>query len=568
MGVVSLKHNMNKKILIIDDDKDFVDVLKYNLTKRGYDAVFAYDGREGIAKARSERPDLIILDIMLPQIDGCNVSRLLKFDTKYRNIPIILFSSRQESTMPKGSPIGADAYIEKSSDIIDLFEKIETLLKARYTKTPAIQVECPPVPFLKEKDGQEDSTLDDLRRRISKLTAVNEVIYDMNRSLEIEECIRRFIDKVSLILTADISSLMLLDKKKNELVGRIAKGMNEEIIKNVRTKLGESVAGWVAKEGKPLLMEDMEKSAQFTTKENRNYKTSSFISVPLVVDNEVLGVVNVTDKKDKTNFTKEDLDLLMSIANGAAFSIKNSMLYDELKRINKIKPEFLAMLSHEFKAPLINIRNSLDILLTDSYDSLRKDHVEFLTLAKNNIERLMRLIDDLLDMSKLESGQASMKRERVNMSKLARSIAASFKAEFEKKPIKFIVNLPPEEKFVWGDSDKLEQVFNNLLNNASKFTPENGEVEFSLEDMGDGIRLAVSDTGPGIAKCDMPKLFDKFSSLCIDKSGVVKGTGLGLSITKDIVEIHRGAIHAESEPGKGMKFFVELPKDLRARSST
>lgn len=553
---------MNKKILIIDDDKDFVDILKHNLEKKEYAVSYAYDGRAGIEKARLERPDLIIVDIMLPEVDGYKVSRLLKFDTKYRSIPIIMFASRYEGSKPLSSEVGADAYIAKSTDTEELFEKIESLLKTRPQELLDIQIKYPPIPFLDEAKEIKDATVDELKSRIKRLMAINEVVYDINRSFEIDACVKKFIEKVSNILTAEISSLMFLDKKKDELVVKIAKGMKEDIIKSARMKLGEGISGWVAKEAKPLLIEDVKNYPQFKTKAGRGYKTNSFISVPLMVGKEVLGVVNMTDKADKTSFTKEDLDTLVSIADNAAASIKNSILYEELKRMNKVKSDFLALLSHELKAPLINVGSSIDILLKESYDVLNEGQIKFLSIAKNNIERLMRLIDDLLDVSKLESGAVSIKRDKLNISNLIRSVTASFKPGLEKKSIELSLNIP-EEKTIWGDSDRLEQVFNNILSNAIKFTPKRGRIEFILEDVGDKIRVTVSDNGPGISKENLPKVFDKFSSLCLDDSGVAKGTGIGLSIAKDIIEMHKGFISVESEPAKGSKFLVELPKDLR-----
>ena len=133
------------------------------------------------------------------------------------------------------------------------------------------------------------------------------------------------------------------------------------------------------------------------------------------------------------------------------------------------------------------------------------------------------------------------------------------------KSINFILNAPADERIIWGDADRIEQVLNNLLSNAIKFSPTGGRIELSLNDAGDNVRLTVSDNGPGIPKEYLTKVFDKFSALSIKRDSIVKGTGLGLSITKDIVAMHRGSIWVESERGKGCKFFVELPKDLRKR---
>jgi len=555
---------MKKRILIIDDDMDFVGILRHNLEKRDYDVLTANNGREGLEKARTDKPDLVILDIMLPEADGYKVSRFLKFDMKYKNIPIIIFSSRRDGA-ELSAKVGADAYIVKSADAEELFEKIESFLGEGPSGILNVKTEYPPLPFSEKAEELKYATIDDLKTRLARLVKVDEAIYDVNRYLEIDACIKNLIEKVSTILTAEVSSVMLLDKKEHELVLKLAKGIKEEIVKKVKTKLGEGIAGWVAKEAKPLLVEDVRDYPQFKKKEERSYKTSSFMSVPLIVDNEVLGVLNVTDKIDGTKFTKEDLDTLVAIVNHASVTIKNSTLYEELKRLNTVKSDFIATLSHELKNPLINVSASIDLLLGQPQAVLNEEEKKFLLVARNNIERLMRLIDDLLDISRLESGKMTMRRDRIDISGLIKGVADSFKAAFEKKHINFRMKLPSGEKTIWGDADRLEQVLDNLVGNAVKFAPEHGKVSITLEEAGTNIRLIISDNGPGIPREDIPKIFDKFSSLSIHKDNIRKSAGLGLSITKDIVGMHKGSIWVESEVGNGSNFFVVLPKDLRSR---
>ncbi len=394
---------MKKRILIIDNDKDFVEILKCSMKKKGYDAICAYNGMDGVKQARHEKPDLIILDIMLPEMDGYSISRLLKFDLKYKNIPIIIFSSKHGDSAAMSSEVGADAYVTKSADAGELFEKIESLLKGETSRRLDIEIEGPPVPLLKKGKRLKEATIGELRAKIKRLTEINEAIYDINRTLEIDACIKKLIEKASSILAAEISSIMLLDRKENELVLRLAKGVKDDIVKKTRMKLGEGIAGKVAKEAKPLLVEDVKKYPGMKRQSGRSYKTDSFISVPLMVGDEVLGVVNVTDKIDKTNFTKEDLATLMSIASNAASSIKNSTIYEELKRINLARSDFVSTLSHEMKEPLLNVQGSIDQLLRDSQALLSEGQIEFLTAARRNIEKLLRLIEELPDISRLEA---------------------------------------------------------------------------------------------------------------------------------------------------------------------
>jgi signal transduction histidine kinase len=411
---------------------------------------------------------------------------------------------------------------------------------------------------------KEIDVIEKLRAKIERLTTINETAYSLNHSLEIDVCVKNFIDAISSILKAEVASLMLLDKKKKELMIKMAKGLREEVVKTARIKLGDGVAGRVAKEMKPLLVKNVKKSPYRRTKNGRDYKTDSFMSVPLMVDNEILGVVNVTDKKDKTDFTQEDLEMFKSVADHTAVSIKNSILYEKLKRIDKAKSDFFATLSHELRAPLTNVLGAVDLLLEDSRGIMGMEEKKFLEIAKDNLRRMFRLINDLLDVTKLESGAVTMKRARFDVLHLARSVAASFKPAVEKKSINMSVSPPKGSEMIWGDTDRLGQALTNLLSNAVKFTPPKGRIKLTVAETKDNIlKIVEENTGPVIVKEDIPKLFDKFSSLSVDKVGATGGTGLGLSITKDIVEMHKGRIWAEPRQGEGMRFVIEIPKDLR-----
>jgi len=553
-----------KRIVLIDDDKDFSDLMRFELEGKGYDVACAYNGHDGITMVKAHRPDLIILDVMLPAVDGLSVARLLKFDTKYKDIPILIFSSRDDIDAQTTAKVGADTFVKKSADSRELFEKIEAILRPPPLVGP-VPHEAPLAASQAPREREEVTqaqTVDELKTKIRQLTAVNEIVYDISRTEEVDECIRVFIEKVSTLLTANVSSFMLLDKKRDELVVKLAKGLKAEIVKGTRMKLGEGVSGKVAQDAKPIFMKDMKEDPQFKASEGRSYKTDSFISVPLVVDNHVLGVINVTDKKDRTNFTDEEFKTLVAIADKAAASLKTSMACAELKTINHVKFEFLAILTHELKAPLVNVRSSIDVLLEESRNVLSDAQIQFLSAARHTIERLLRLVDDLLEMSKLESGAIEFRRETLDLAEIARRTLASFRVPVEKKSIALTTSLP-ERQPIWGDRDRMEEVFYNLLSNAVKFTPDHGRIHIAFDDMGDEVKVSVRDTGPGISPDDMPRLFDKFSTMSITQGIVDRGTGLGLSIAHDIVRLHKGSLWAESEPGKGSTFYVQLPKDLR-----
>ncbi|MFH1799711.1 MAG: PAS domain-containing sensor histidine kinase [Candidatus Omnitrophota bacterium] len=229
-----------------------------------------------------------------------------------------------------------------------------------------------------------------------------------------------------------------------------------------------------------------------------------------------------------------------------------------LKQMDKRKSAFVANVSHEFKNPLSNMQLSLDYVLEGLAGEINEKQREVLAIALKSTQRLIRLVTDLLDLSKIEAGKMKLKKERVGIAALAGEVLAANGSEISKK------NLALEKEFqesageIPADRDKLTEVLINLLSNAVKYTPPGGKIVLRLSGTEKEVRFEISDSGPGIAKDDFDKLFDKFERLTAEKQ---EGTGLGLSITKDIIELHQGRIWVESEPGKGSKFIFTLPRE-------
>ena len=182
-----------------------------------------------------------------------------------------------------------------------------------------------------------------------------------------------------------------------------------------------------------------------------------------------------------------------------------------------------------------------------------------LATSKSNIDRLARIIDSLLNISKIESGKLELNKEEVDVIKLIERVADSFVAQAKEKGLELKLNFAKDSINANVDADKIIQVFTNLLGNALKFTDQ-GQIEISVMQKESEIECAVSDTGIGIAKDNLPKLFTKFQQFSRVPGAGEKGTGLGLSIAKGIIELHQGKIWAQSEPGKGTKFTFTLPK--------
>lgn len=231
-----------------------------------------------------------------------------------------------------------------------------------------------------------------------------------------------------------------------------------------------------------------------------------------------------------------------------------------LERFDELKSQFVANVSHEFKNPLFTINESLSVVLDGLLGEVTPEQKNILESGKNNTERLLRLVMDMLDLSKIEAGKMEIKREKFDMAALTDEILMSHKRNLAKKCITLKKNISRSATSVWADKDRISEVIINLLSNAVKYTPEKGTVTVKLTGTKKDIRFEISDTGEGIQKQDFLKIFDKFKRVTAEKQ---EGTGLGLPIAKDIVELHRGKIWVESESAQGSKFIFVLPKDLR-----
>ncbi|MFB0528113.1 MAG: ATP-binding protein [bacterium] len=236
----------------------------------------------------------------------------------------------------------------------------------------------------------------------------------------------------------------------------------------------------------------------------------------------------------------------------------------KLKELDQMKDDFVSSVSHELRSPLTSIKGYVDFVLRGKAGPLNEKLVEYLTIVKNNTSRLGMFINDILDLAKIEAKRFELGREALELSPLIGEMVTFFRPQAEEGRIQLKAVVPSSISLVSADPDKLRQVFTNLLSNAFKFTPEGGKVTIEAKNSGSGnlVEIAIRDTGVGIAKEDLKKVFDKFQQVKPSEGKVkkVKGTGLGLAIVKGIVEAHGGRIWVESGLNKGSSFIFTLPK--------
>ncbi|MFC1576607.1 ATP-binding protein, partial [Candidatus Omnitrophota bacterium] len=231
----------------------------------------------------------------------------------------------------------------------------------------------------------------------------------------------------------------------------------------------------------------------------------------------------------------------------------------EHKKMDRMKDEFVGSVSHELRTPLSITKEAISLVLDRVTGDLNAKQEKILTAAKYNIERLTRIVNDLLDISKIELGRIDVNRKAVDLNDLVETVIFNFTPAAKEKGLKLKTNLCNSVPEVYADQDRVIQVLNNLLNNALKFTKD-GYIEISTSQEEDEFKCTVADTGAGISENDMQHVFDKFKQFGRVSGPGEKGTGLGLSISKKIIEMHNGRIWATSRIDAGSKFMFTLPK--------
>ena len=459
-----------------------------------------------------------------------------------------------------------------------------------------------------------EASQEELRQRVKELS----VLYDASRliasSLNLDEVMEGILDLLVDKFKVDNCSIRLLDDD-GMLRIKYQRGLRPEFVKTAeRRPTMECYSGECFLTGRVISVPDAEKiSKPLSTNLITKQGIKSFVQAPIISEHETVGVLTASSMKEKGYFSEKFIDLFKTVAQQLGVAIENAKLYSKLAKFNKelevkvaertielerksmeleeankelkvldqLKSEFLANMSHELRTPMNSIIGYTQLLLDGVDGPINDDQRESLEKVERNAEHLLSLINDILDLSKIEAGKMVLELKPVSLQDVVEDTVDTITPLAEDKQQELVVEVPDHLPPVMGDADKLRQILINLLNNAIKFTPRQGTITLRAEpwreDVPDGLDagkdyllVEVQDTGIGIKKEDMDRLFGEFVQLDASASRKYGGTGLGLSITKRLVEMHHGAIWVDSEYGQGSTFsflipFAEpLPEDLAA----
>ncbi|HAH08127.1 MAG TPA: hypothetical protein DCM05_16645 [Elusimicrobia bacterium] len=412
-----------------------------------------------------------------------------------------------------------------------------------------------------------DETNLQLIRKAKEMKTVQEVTDTISEHPDQPDVLGAIAATVAKALEADVAAFLLLDENQGELVTQPgAHGLHDDEGALYRISLQNEMASSVRvfRTGQPFITGDAQNDPRVLAHYARLWRCHSLAVIPLKIESRRIGVMRVGSFR-KNFFSEEHLQLLRVIAEEVAVLVESAMMTQRLAEMNRqlahlhrLKDDFVSTVSHEFKTPLTTISGFLAVLLADEAGPLTADQRKFLTSCKRASERLTMLVMSLLDLSKLEGG-LQMDFVPVDLAELARASVENHRWEADKKSV--VLELQPSNGLppAHGDTKWLGQVFDNLISNAIKFTPERGCVSVAVENNGECLRACVRDSGVGIPLEDGQRIFEKFYRGKNPGKVRAPGTGLGLAICRSIIEKHEGKIWFESEPDKGSRFYFLVP---------
>ena len=410
---------------------------------------------------------------------------------------------------------------------------------------------------------KNSSLFEDAEKRLNQIELVNEVAGKLNRTLELQELLNSAAEAIQKTFDYFDVTIFLSDNDRTELTLVAHSGSYIDFLPHgYKQKLSQGLVGWVATHGEKLLANDVSVDPRYLAYIYHN--TNSELAVPIKVDSEVVGVLNVEDTRLHA-FDETDATVLETLCEQIGVAIRKARLYDELRHVNmklteldKMKSEFLGIVSHDFRSPLASIVLAAKSLLRTD-ESVRNERMsDYLSIIMDQANRLAQLAEDTLSITRMEAGRLSYFFKIVNVERLIKDAIVMVRIS---RRHTLDVDVDPNVSYIKGDPTKLRQVVQNLVSNAVKYSPNGGHISIKAgEFSGNELIVTVSDEGMGIPSDQRDRLFQKFSRVDTPEARVIKGSGLGLWICKEIVGAHGGAIWVESEHGSGSTFKFTLKK--------
>ena len=416
----------------------------------------------------------------------------------------------------------------------------------------------------------------ELERSVKELEALGEVSQAVNSTLELEVVLETIAAHAMALAAADAALVWVFDEAAGVFRLQASRNLTPAMAAALGGRpigLGDGAVGLAGERRAAVQIPDVEADPSYAFAEVvRPAGYRALLALPLLRDATLFGGL-VLVRKTPGSFAREAVALVQTLANQSVLAIQNATLFQELaektrqvEEASRHKSEFLANMSHELRTPLNAILGFTELIQDGIYGEVGEKVTQQLARVQANGKHLLGLINDVLDLSKIEAGQLELQRGPVALGEVVQTVESSTGSLATAKHLRLVTDLEPGLPVVEGDARRLTQVLLNLVGNAIKFTEE-GTITITARRRGETVEVGVEDTGPGIPSADQQRIFEAFHQLDSSSTRRQGGTGLGLAIAQQIVELHGGAIGVESEPGRGSRFFFTLPIQAQRRSA-
>ena len=417
----------------------------------------------------------------------------------------------------------------------------------------------------------------DLARSVEELKALGEVSQAVNSTLDINTVLTTIVAKAVQLSTTDAGAIYTFDEARQEFRLRATYGMTEEMIQAIAGQhitVNDARMGTATTQRRPVQIPDVRNEPQTPMNDiilREGYR--AVLVMPLLRPDRIVGALVVRRKKPG-EFPKGIVDLLDTFAVQSVVAIQNARLFREIEEkgrelevASRHKSQFLANMSHELRTPLNAILGYTELILDSIYGEMPAKAHAVLERVQVNGRHLLGLINDVLDLSKIEAGQLTLSLSDYSLGDVVHGVVAAVEPLAAEKRLAFRAEVAPDLPPARGDERRLSQVLLNLVGNAIKFT-DKGEVKIAASVANGSFTVAVCDTGPGIAASDQAKIFEEFQQADNSSTRQKGGTGLGLAIAKRIIEMHGGRLWVESSLGQGSTFSFTLPVRVEQQVET
>jgi signal transduction histidine kinase/DNA-binding response OmpR family regulator len=536
----------HSRILIVDDGATIRMFVRQALEQAGFIVEEAENGRQALELFARTCPDLVLLDVIMPEMDGFRTCAALRQTARGEHLPIVMLTGLEdEASIDRAYEVGATDFITKPINWVLLGHRVRYLLRASRA--------------IDEVRQSEEA----LRQEVHLSTTLVQVGRDLTSSLATPVILERLCQLTAVVLGCERSYTLLYQPEQDTYAAVASYGYpshQKETLKTLSLS-GAAVAPFLKRLvcTDLVVQETLESAEPIPTILLESFTLNTALCLVLRRGNEVIGIHIIGSQAPHTTFTPQQQRLALGIAQFASLALDNACLLEQAESATRLKSDFLSTVSHELRTPLHVILGYNDLLLEQAFGPLTAQQSSTLFRLQRSAKELLGMIDNVLQVGRLESNKLPVELQEITVPTLITQLQTETSDLCDQSELQFEWQIEEKLPLLLTDVGKLKIVLKNLIGNAVKFT-QKGIVTITARAQRHGVEIGVSDTGPGIPREDLRAIFDAFRQGGQVLTRQHRGVGLGLYIVRQMLDLLGGSISVESTVGKGSTFCIWVPQ--------